>query len=125
LSYTRIVAPISGIVGFRKVDPGNMVHPDDATPIVTINQLQPMTIVFNIPQDALPQVRARLAEAKNVTVEAWTRDNSARLAVGRLVAVDNQIDAATATVKIKAEFDNQNGALYPNQMVNVRLLLPQ
>ena len=125
MTYTRIVAPISGIVGLRKLDPGNMVHPGDISPIVIINQLQPMTVVFDIPEDSLPQVRVRLAKGANLTVEAWNRNQTARLATGRLVAVDNQIDVNTGTVKLKAEFDNQDGALFPNQFVNVRLFLPQ
>ncbi|HKE28798.1 MAG TPA: efflux RND transporter periplasmic adaptor subunit [Bryobacteraceae bacterium] len=125
VSYTRIVAPISGIVGFRKIDVDNMVHPDDATPIVTINQLKPITVVFDISQDSLPLVRARLAEGKGLTVEALSRNSNTRLAVGRVVAVDNQIDPTSGTVKLKAEFENKDGALYPFQTVNVRLLLPQ
>jgi multidrug efflux system membrane fusion protein len=124
MTYTKIVAPISGVVGFRLLDPGNMVHPGEQTPIVIINQLQPMMVVFSIPAEELSRVRASAGGGANLPVEAWSRDRGTRFGTGRLVAVDNQIDIETGTVKLKAEFDNKNGALLPGQMVNARLALP-
>jgi len=123
LSYTRIVSPISGVAGLRLVDPGNVVHASDAGGIVVITQLQPIAVLFTIPEDDLPQVRTRLAQAGSLPVEAWNRADTARIATGRLIAIDNQIDSETGTAKLKAEFDNQDGVLFPNQFVNVRLFL--
>jgi multidrug efflux system membrane fusion protein len=123
LTYAQIIAPISGIVGLRAVDLGNMVHAADATGIAIINQLQPIAVVFNIPEEQLPQVRARLKEGASLTVEAWNRTNTAKIATGQLTAIDNQIDLTTATVKLKAAFENKDSALFPNQFVNVRLLI--
>ncbi|HVO97634.1 MAG TPA: M56 family metallopeptidase [Bryobacteraceae bacterium] len=122
LSYATIVAPIPGVVGLRMVGPGNMVHASDSTGIVVINQLQPIGVVFTVPEDKLQVVLTRIRTTPSVPVEAWNRENSARIASGRLTAVDNQIDEQTGTVKLKATFDNKNGALYPNQFVNVRLM---
>ena len=121
LTYTRITAPITGVAGLRLVDPGNIVHAADA--IVVITQLQPIAVLFTIPEDSLPQVLAQLRIGASPRVEAWNRDNSKKLATGRLIAVDNQIDAETGTAKLKAEFDNKDSALFPNQFVNVRLFL--
>lgn len=123
LSYTRIMAPITGLAGLRHVDAGNMVHASDATGIVTITQIQPMAVVFTVPEDIFPAVRARLSAGTSTVVEAWNRDQTARIAVGRLTAVDNQIDVQTGMAKLKAVFDNQDGALFPNQFVVVRLRL--
>ncbi len=122
LNYTQIVSPIAGVAGLRLVDPGNIVHGADTTGIVIVNQLQPIAVVFSIPEDRLPQVRARL-QGSSPVVEAWNRDNSAKLAIGHLIAIDNQIDQDTGTVRLKAIFDNKDGALFPNQFVNVRLFL--
>ena len=123
LAYTQIVAPITGVAGLRLVDPGNVVRAADATGILTIVQLQPVSVLFTIPEDELPPVRARLALGATPLVEAWSRGESVKLATGRLAAVDNQIDAATATAKLRAVFDNKDGALFPNQFVNVHLFL--
>ena len=123
LSYTQVTAPITGLAGLLLVDPGNVVRASDPTGIVTINQLQPISVLFQIPEDSLPLVRARLMEDASPRVEAWNRDNSAKIATGRLTAVDNQIDETTGTAKLKAVFDNQDGALFPNEFVNVRLFL--
>jgi len=123
LSYTHIHAPISGVVGLRLIDPGNVVHASDPTGILVINQIQPAAVVFTIPQDQLAQVRARMAGGAALPVELWNRDSSAKIATGRLTAVDNQIDPETGTAKLKAVFDNRDGALFPNQFVNVRLFL--
>jgi multidrug efflux system membrane fusion protein len=122
LTYTQIAAPITGVAGLLMVDPGNIVHAADATGIVIINQLQPIAVLFTIPQDSLPQVLARLKEGVSLPVEAWNRNNNAKIATGRLTAVDNQIDPATGTAKLKAVFDNKDGALFPNQFVNVHML---
>jgi RND family efflux transporter MFP subunit len=123
LNYAKILAPISGLVGLRQVDAGNIVHASDPTGIVIINQLQPIAVVFTLPEDRLQQVLGRMREKANLPVEAWNREQSRRIATGHLMAVDNQIDQASGTVKLKAEFDNKNGALFPNQFVNVRLFL--
>ena len=124
VSFGHIVAPITGVVGLRRIDPGNIVHASDTTGILVITQLQPIAVIFDIPEDDLPRVRARLAEGANTpVVEAWNRDNTVRLAAGRLTAIDNQIDADTGTARLKAVFDNQDGVLFPNQFVNVRLNL--
>jgi len=121
LSYTEITAPITGIVGLRMIDPGNMIHATDATGIVTIAQIQPVAVLFNIPQDYLPEMRARLSKGVSLAVEAWNRDQTSKIATGHLTAVDNQIDEPTGTAKLKAVFDNKDNALFPNQFVNVRV----
>jgi multidrug efflux system membrane fusion protein len=100
-----------------------IVHAADATGIVIITQSQPIAVPFNIADDSLPEVRARLSEGARLSVEAWTRDNSRKIATGRLTAVDNQIDQTAGTAKLKAVFDNKDGALFPNQFVNLRLFL--
>ena len=122
LSYAEVTAPISGIAGFRQVDVGNIVHPGDR--LVVINQLQPVAVLFNIQQDYLPEVQARLRAGSNPTVVLFNRaDNTEKLATGRLVAADNQIDQQSGTVTLKATFDNNDDALFPGQFVIVRLLL--
>ena len=123
LTYTRIAAPITDITGLRQVDPGNIVYSAaDAAPVVIITQLQPIAVLFSIAEDNLPLVLARLKDGADLPVEAWNREFTAKYATGRLTAVDNQIDPETGTVKLKAVFDNKDGALFPNQFVNVRLL---
>ena len=123
LSYTQVRAPISGVAGLRLVDPGNVVHAADTTGIVIITQLQPISVVFTIPEDQLPQVRARIREGASLVVEAWSRDSTVKFAAGRLTAIDNQIDQSDGTVKLKAAFDNKDEALFPNQFVNAKLIL--
>ncbi len=123
LSYTRITAPVAGRVGLRQVDQGNIVRAGDANGLVVITQLQPISVLFTLPQDTLPAVLKRQAEGGKVLVEAWDREVKARLATGILSAVDNQVDTATGTVKLKAEFRNEDGGLFPNQFVNVRMKL--
>jgi RND family efflux transporter MFP subunit len=123
LSYAQIRSPITGVAGLRLVDPGNIVHAADPTGIVVISQLQPISVLFTLPEDALPQVLARMKQGGGPVVEAWNRTNSVKLATGRLTAVDNQIDVETGSAKFKAVFDNKDGALFPNQFVNVRLFL--
>jgi len=123
LTYTQIRAPITGVAGLRLVDPGNIVRAADATGILIITQLQPIAVLFTIPEDSLPPVRARLREGASLPVEAWNRDNTVKIATGRLAAVDNQIDLVTGTAKLKAVFDNKDDALFPNQFVNVRMIV--
>jgi membrane fusion protein, multidrug efflux system len=123
LSYTRITAPIAGRVGLRLVDPGNLVRANDATGIVTIAQIAPITVLFPIPEDALQPVLAQLKAGAKLRVEAWDRANANRLANGVLLTTDNQIDTATGTIRLRAQFANGDGALFPNQFVNVRLKL--
>ncbi len=123
LTYTQIRAPITGVAGLRLVDPGNMVHAADSAGLLTITQLQPIAVLFNVPEDNVAQVMARLRQGANTRVELWNRDNTVKLATGRLTAADNHVDPATGTVKLKAMFDNKDGALFPNQFVNVRLFL--
>lgn len=123
LSYTRISAPVSGRLGLRQVDPGNMVRSSDANGIAVITQVDPMGVVFTIPQDTLPRVLARLNAGEKPAVEAWDREQKNLLAQGRLITTDNQIDVATGTVRLKAEFPNREGKLFPNQFVNVRMVV--
>jgi multidrug efflux system membrane fusion protein len=122
LLYTRITAPVTGRVGLRQVDQGNYVTPGDANGIVVINQLQPITVIFPIPEDNVPALMRRLREGGPMLVEAYDRTNSAKLADGKLITVDNQIDVTTGTVKLRAQFENADGALFPNQFVNIQLL---
>ncbi len=123
LTYSRVTAPITGRVGLRQVDPGNVVHASDATGLVVITQLQPITVIFPVPEDNVPRVLKRLQDGEAIPVEAWDRDGKVKLATGKLLTVDNQIDTSTGTVKLKAEFGNENLALFPNQFVNVRMLI--
>jgi len=123
LTYCRITAPISGVVGLRLVDPGNIVHATDQNGIVVITQQQPITVVFTIAADHLPQVLAQMKSGRELTVEAWDRDVTTKLATGKVLAIDNQIDPTTGTIRIKAIFPNEDTALYPNQFVNARLLV--
>ena len=120
LAHARIVAPITGRVGLRQVDPGNIVRAADAS-IVVITQLQPIGIVFPIPEDALPRVMKRLRAGDRIPVDAFDRAQKEKLGSGRLLAADNQIDTATGTVKLKAEFANADSALFANQFVNIRM----
>jgi len=121
LDYARITAPIAGRVGLRLVDPGNMVHASDASGIVVINQMQPITIVFTLPQDRLPAVLAREQDGKKLPVLVFDREQKTQLATGELRSIDNQIDPTTGTIRLKAECANADERLFPNQFVNVRL----
>jgi len=123
LSYTSITAPIGGRLGLRFVDAGNMVRTSDANGIAVITQVDPITVVFTIPQDALPKVLANSSGNQRMDVEAWDRDQKAMLAKGFLITTDNQIDVTTGTVKLKAQFPNPKAALFPNQFVNVRMVV--
>ena len=123
LVYCRITAPIGGRVGLRLVDAGNMIHATDANGLVVITQLQPITVVFTVAEDKLPAVLAKLKAGARLTVEAYDREQKQRLATGDLQSIDNQIDPTTGTLKFKAVFANADGALFPNQFVNARLLV--
>ncbi len=123
LNYCRITSPITGRIGLRLVDPGNMVRATDSNGLVVITQLQPISVIFPIPQDNLPAVLARLKSKERMPVEAFDRDMKQKIAVGSLFTVDNQIDPATGTVRLKAIFPNEGNELFPNQFVNARLLV--
>jgi multidrug efflux system membrane fusion protein len=123
LNYAHVVAPISGRIGLRLVDPGNIVHASDANGILVITQLHPIAVVFTLPEDNLPAVMRKVTAGAKLPVIAYNRDKSQKLADGFLQTVDNQIDPGTGTSKLKAVFDNKENTLFPNQFVNVRLLL--
>src|SRR3989475_654992 len=123
LTYSRITAPISGRVGLRLVDAGNIVHANDPNGIVVITQLQPISVLFSLPQDQLPQVSAKLRSGVQLAVEAFDRDDTSKIADGKLLTIDNQIDPTTGTYKLKSIFNNTDNALFPNQFVNVHLLV--
>ncbi len=125
LTYAHIIAPISGRIGLRSVDQGNIVRAADASGIAVITQLQPITVLFSIPQESIPLVMKSFAAGREMPVEALDRDGKTKLATGRLVTVDNQIDPTTGTVKLRAEFANQDETLFPNQFVNVELTVGQ
>jgi multidrug efflux system membrane fusion protein len=122
LAYCRITSPIDGRIGLRQVDPGNMVHASDANGLLVITQLHPITVLFTIPEDALPQVM-KASHGKTLEVDAFSRDNLTKLAQGKLTTINNLIDPTTGTVRLKAVYDNTEGLLWPNQFVNARLLL--
>lgn len=123
LSYTRITAPISGRLGLRQADMGNVVAPGDANGIVTITQVRPIDAVFSVPEGLLPQITPQLANKTPLPVELWDREMRQRLATGVVSALDNAIDIATGSIRVKAAFPNENSALFPNQFVNVKLEL--
>ena len=123
LTYAKVTAPITGVVGLRLVDPGNIVHAADATGMIVITQLQPISVLFTIPEDSLPEVTRKLRGGAHLSVDAYNRDNSQKLASGTLVTLDNQIDNTTGTSKLKAVFDNADNSLFPEQFVNIRLLV--
>ena len=123
LSYCHIAAPIAGRAGLRLVDPGNVVQASGSTVLVVITQVQPTTVIFTMAEDSLGQVQARMRQMHTLPVEAWDRSQTAKIATGKLFTIDNQIDTTTGTVKLRALFDNRNGALFPNQFVNTRLLV--
>jgi multidrug efflux system membrane fusion protein len=122
LAYTRITAPVSGRIGLRQVDVGNMVHASDPNGLLVITQLQPIAVIFNLPQDNLQAISQHMRNGK-LTVEAYSRDDQTKLASGSLTTIDNQIDTTTGTGKLKAVFENRDRSLWPNQFVNVHLLL--
>jgi membrane fusion protein, multidrug efflux system len=121
VDYCSITAPISGLVGLRLIDPGNVVQSAGTTVLAVITQLQPITVIFTLPEDSLGPVLARLRDRATLSVDAFDRTAQSKLASGKLLALDNQIDTTTGTVKVRAIFDNKDGALFPNQFVNTRL----
>jgi len=123
LVYCRITSPITGRIGLRLVDPGNMVRAGDTNGLVVITQLQPITVIFPVPEDNLPQVLRRFKAGGQLPVEAYDREQKEKLAAGYLSTLDNQIDTSTGTVKLKATFPNKQNELFPNQFVNARLLV--
>jgi len=123
VDYCHITAPIDGRVGLRLVDPGNVVQSAGTVPLAVITQLEPITVIFTIPEDSLGQVEARLSKKAKLTVDAFDRTAQTKIASGELLTLDNQIDTTTGTVRGRALFDNKNDALFPNQFVNTRLLV--
>ena len=123
LTYTKITAPISGRIGLRLVDEGNMIHTTDANGLAVITQLQPIAVLFSIPEDQLPPVLQKLRQNVTMRADAYDRDETKRLAEGTLLTVDNEIDTTTGTSRLKAVFPNSDYALFPNQFVNIRLWL--
>jgi multidrug efflux system membrane fusion protein len=120
--YCHITAPFSGRVGLRQVDPGNIVHAADTNPMLILTQLQPIAVIFTLPEDQLPSVAKRMTQG-TLPVEAFSRDDQTKLGTGKLQTIDNQIDPTTGTAKLKAVFDNKDSQLWPNQFVNVNLLI--
>ena len=123
LIYAHVTAPISGQIGLRLEDPGNIVGTSDTTGLAVITKLQPITVIFAIPEDNLPQVLSKYQAGEKLTAEAYNREETKKIATGYLLAVDSQIDPTTGTVKLKAIFDNTDNALFPNQFVNIHLLV--
>jgi len=122
IAYCHITAPFAGRIGLRQVDPGNIVHASDTTPMLILTQLQPIAVIFTLPEDQLQTVSKHMKNS-TLQVEAYSRDNQTRLATGKLQTIDNQIDPTTGTAKLKAVFDNIDNQLWPNQFVNANLLL--
>jgi multidrug efflux system membrane fusion protein len=120
--YSHVTAPISGRIGLRLVDVGNIVHATDATGLLVITQLQPIAVIFSLPQDQLPQVASRLQKGEQLVVDAYDRDDTSKIESGKLLTIDNQIDTSTGTYKLKAVFNNDKNLLFPNQFVNMHLL---
>jgi multidrug efflux system membrane fusion protein len=123
LIYSKIISPTTGVVGLRLVDPGNIVHAADTSGMIVITQVQPIAVLFTIPEDNLPAVTKKLRAGEHLPVDAYSRDDSAKLASGKLMTLDNQIDSTTGTSKLKAVFDNNDFTLFPQQFVNMRLLV--
>jgi multidrug efflux system membrane fusion protein len=122
LTYSKIISPITGVVGLRLVDPGNIVHAADTGGMIVVAQLQPIVVLFTIPEDSLPEVVQKLRKGEHLPVDAFSRDNSKKLASGTLITLDNQINNTTGTAQLKAVFNNEDNALFPQQFVNIRLL---
>ena len=125
LEYTKITAPITGLVGLRLVDPGNIVHAADTNGLLVITQMDPISVIFTVSEDQLPAVLARQRARQTLEVDAYSRDMTKKLAQGTLTTIDNQIDQTTGTIRIRATFDNKNNGLFPNQFVNARLLVQE
>jgi multidrug efflux system membrane fusion protein len=125
LAYSRITAPLSGRVGLRLVDPGNIVHAGDTTGLLVITQVRPISVIFSIPEDRLAPVARRVRAGARLEVDAYDREARTKLAAGTLATIDNQIDQTTGTLRLRAVFDNPDGELFPNQFVNARLLVEE
>jgi multidrug efflux system membrane fusion protein len=125
LAYSRITAPITGRVGLRLVDPGNIVHATDANGLMVITQVQPISVIFTISEDQVPAVISAVHAGRKLEVEAYDREMKTRIAQGTLATVDNQIDQTTGTLRLRAVFNNKDGTLFPNQFVNARMLVQQ
>jgi len=125
LAYTKITAPITGLVGLRLVDPGNIVHAADTNGLLVITQMDPISVIFTVSEDQLPAVLSRQRAKQTLEVDAYSRDMTKKLSQGTLTTIDNQIDQTTGTVRIRATFDNKNNGLFPNQFVNARLLVQE
>jgi membrane fusion protein, multidrug efflux system len=123
LVYSHITSPLTGRVGLRLVDPGNVIHATDPNGLVIITQLDPITVVFTLPEDVLPQIQEQTRGGRKLEIDAYDRDLKRKLGIGTLMTLDNQIDLTTGTIKLKALFDNKADALFPNQFVNARLLV--
>jgi len=123
LSYCKITSPIDGRIGLRVVDPGNFVQTSDTNGIAIVNMLNPITVVFSIAEDDIPEVMEKIYTNDPLTVQAYDRQQNKLLATGKLLTADNQVDSSTGTVRLKAEFQNENNALFPSQFVNIRLLV--
>jgi membrane fusion protein, multidrug efflux system len=123
LSYCHITSPINGRVGLRLVDPGNLVQSSGSTILAVVTQIEPITVIFTVAQDHLDEVLAQLRHGAKLTVDAYDRNQQSKIATGKLLALDNQIDTTTGTIKMRGLFDNKNGSLFPNQFVNTRLLV--
>jgi multidrug efflux system membrane fusion protein len=123
LTYSRVTAPLTGRIGLRQVDPGNIVRSSDTNGLVVITQLQPVSVIFTIAEDNVATVMRRLKAGDKLPVDAWDRAEKNKLAGGALLTVDNQIDPATGTVKLRAQFSNDDFSLFPNQFVNARMLI--
>jgi membrane fusion protein, multidrug efflux system len=123
ITYSHVTAPISGRIGLRLVDMGNIVHASDAGGLLVITQLQPISVIFSLPQDQLSEVLAKMHGNQQLPVEAYDRDDTTKIASGKLLTIDNQIDITTGTYKLKATFSNENNTLFPNQFVNTHLLV--
>ncbi len=121
--YSRITAPVSGRIGLRVVDPGNIIHATDTTGLAIITQLEPITVIFTIPEDNLPALLDKLKAGVRLAVDAYNREQTKKLTTGHLLTLDNQVDPNSGTVRLKAEFANQGHELFPNQFVNAQLLL--
>jgi multidrug efflux system membrane fusion protein len=125
LTYAKITSPITGRIGLRLVDPGNIVHASDSNGLLVITQVQPISVIFTIAEDQVQPVIKKMHAGQKLRVEAWDRELSHEITVGQLTTFDNQIDQTTGTLKLRATFDNADDALFPNQFVNARLLVEQ
>ncbi len=123
IAYCKIISPVDGRIGLRLVDPGNYVQTSNTSGIAIVNTLNPITAIFTIPEDNIPDVRQRIYAGETFTVEAYNREQTKKLAVGTVLTIDNQIDPNTGTVRLKAQFANQDNALFPSQFINIKLLL--